>query len=122
MRCELDAAFFHLYGIERDDVDYILDTFPMVRRKDEAAHGEYRTKRVILGIYHELAKAAATGNPNLGPPVEVVGPEGPVSGGSAAAALVSYLALPRAKKSPCSRSLRCTVRSWSRTWPPCFRS
>ena len=25
-----------------------MDTFPIVKRKDEAAHGEYRTKRVIL--------------------------------------------------------------------------
>ena len=34
---ELDAAFFHLYGIERDDVDYIMETFPIVKRKDVAA-------------------------------------------------------------------------------------
>ncbi len=51
LRCELDAAFFHLYGISRDDAAYILDTFPIVRRKDEKKHGEYRTKRVILEIY-----------------------------------------------------------------------
>jgi hypothetical protein len=37
LRCELDAAYFHLYGIAHDDVDYIMDTFPIVRRKDEAA-------------------------------------------------------------------------------------
>ncbi|NDD65550.1 MAG: hypothetical protein EBZ36_16480 [Acidobacteria bacterium] len=61
LRAELDAAFFHLYGIGRDDVDYILDTFPIVRRKDEAAHGEYRTKRAILEIYDALATAMATG-------------------------------------------------------------
>jgi len=48
LRCELDAAHFHLYGIPCDDVDYIMDTFPIVKRKDEAAHSEYRTKRVIL--------------------------------------------------------------------------
>lgn len=63
LRCELDAAFFHLYGIEHDDVGYIMDTFPIVRRKDEAAHGEYRTKRVILEIYNEMAQAARTGAP-----------------------------------------------------------
>ena len=34
MRAELDAAFFHLYGIEREDVDYIMETFPIVKRKD----------------------------------------------------------------------------------------
>ena len=61
LRCELDAAYFHLYGIERDDVDYIMDTFPIVKRKDEAAHGEYRTKRVILEIYDEMAEAVRTG-------------------------------------------------------------
>ncbi|NLX27083.1 MAG: class I SAM-dependent DNA methyltransferase, partial [Lentisphaerae bacterium] len=36
IRCELDAAFFHLYGIDNeDDVDYIMETFPIVKRKDE---------------------------------------------------------------------------------------
>lgn len=71
LRCELDAAFFHLYGLERDDVAYVMDTFPIVRRRDEQAHGEYRTKRVILEIYDELAEAIATGRPyqtRLDPP------------------------------------------------------
>jgi hypothetical protein len=63
LRCELDAAFFHLYGLSRDDTDYVLDTFPIVRRNDEKSHGEYRTKRVILEIYDALAKAAKTGKP-----------------------------------------------------------
>jgi hypothetical protein len=61
LRCELDAAFFHLYGIGRDDADYIMETFPIVKRKDEAAHGEYRTKRVILEIYDQMACAAEAG-------------------------------------------------------------
>ncbi len=74
LRCELDAAFFHLYlGSEqewrdkatpellkyfsapRDAVAYILDTFPIVKRKDEQAHNEYRTRRVILEIYDALS-------------------------------------------------------------------
>lgn len=59
LRCELDAAYFHLYGIARDDVAYIMDTFPIVRRKDEEAYGEYRTKRVILEIYDEMGAAIA---------------------------------------------------------------
>ncbi|MCK9463059.1 MAG: hypothetical protein M0R80_25835, partial [Proteobacteria bacterium] len=63
LRAELDAAFFHLYGIARDDVDYIMETFPIVKRKDEKAHGEYRTKRVILEIYDEMQRAADTGVP-----------------------------------------------------------
>ncbi|MBL8695600.1 MAG: N-6 DNA methylase [Planctomycetes bacterium] len=51
LRCELDAAFFHLYGLSRDEAAYILDTFPIVRRHDESRFGEYRTQRVILEFY-----------------------------------------------------------------------
>jgi hypothetical protein len=61
LRAELDAAFFHLYGIERDDVDYIMDTFPIIKRKDEVVHSEYRTKRLILERYDALGEAAAKG-------------------------------------------------------------
>lgn len=71
LRCELDAAYFHLYGIARDDVAYILDTFPIVKRKDLAAHGEYRTQRVILEIYDAMAEAMHSGVPyptRLDPP------------------------------------------------------
>jgi hypothetical protein len=71
LRCELDAAFFHLYGISREDVVYVMETFPVVKRKDEQQHGEYRTKRVILEIYDALAEAARTGQPyrtRLDPP------------------------------------------------------
>jgi len=59
--CELDAASFPLYGIARDDVDYILETFPIVRRRDEAAYGEYRTRRVILEAYDAMQRAIDTG-------------------------------------------------------------
>ena len=58
MRCELDALYFHLYQISRDDVDYIMETFPIVKRKDEAKHGEYLTKRVILEMYDQMAGLA----------------------------------------------------------------
>jgi hypothetical protein len=61
LRAELDAAFFSLYGLTRDDAGYILDTFNVVRRNDEKACGEYRTKRVILEIYDAMAEATRTG-------------------------------------------------------------
>lgn len=54
VRAELDAYYFHLYGLTRDDVDYVMETFPIVKRKDEAAHGEYRTKQLILVAYDNL--------------------------------------------------------------------
>jgi hypothetical protein len=37
LRAELDAYMFMLYGISRNDLDYIMETFPIVKRKDGAA-------------------------------------------------------------------------------------
>jgi hypothetical protein len=106
LRCELDAAFFHLYlpadargqwiparrdqgnvmdetpeqlaelkkhfPTPRHAVDYIMDTFPIVKRKDEAKYnGDYRTKRTILEIYDAMQAAIHTGKPyqtRLDPP------------------------------------------------------
>jgi len=73
LRCELDACFFHLYlgtpeewareatpelkalfPTARDALAYILDQFPIVRRKDEERYGVYRTKETILKRYDEM--------------------------------------------------------------------
>lgn len=66
-RAELDAAMFHTFGLSRDDVDYVMESFPIVKRKDEAVHGEYRTKRLILEIYDQMAEAIATGTTYVSP-------------------------------------------------------
>ena len=97
LRCELDAAFFHLYlpadgdgdwcparrsngcphdetpeqlaelkrhfPTPRDAVAYIMDTFPIVRRKDEQRHGDYRTKHATLDIYDAMQASLATDEP-----------------------------------------------------------
>ena len=55
LRARLDALYFHLYGLSKDDAAYILDTFPIVCRHDKAAFGHYRTKDMILAYYNALA-------------------------------------------------------------------
>jgi hypothetical protein len=55
----------------REAVAYIMDTFPILRRREEEKHGDYRTKRIILEIYDEMAEAMRTGIPyktRLDPP------------------------------------------------------
>jgi hypothetical protein len=71
LRAELDALMLHLYGVGRVDTLYILDTFPIVKRKDEQQYGgEYRTKRLILERYDAMAAAferhfgSSAGSPN----------------------------------------------------------
>ena len=55
LRARLDALYFHLYGLTRADAAYILDTFPIVRRHDQAAFGHYRTKAMVLAYINALA-------------------------------------------------------------------
>lgn len=54
LRARLDALYFLLYGLSRDDAGYVLDTFPIVWRDDEQAFGFYRTKEMILAYMNAL--------------------------------------------------------------------
>ncbi|WP_254534033.1 Eco57I restriction-modification methylase domain-containing protein [Natrinema gelatinilyticum] len=53
LRAEIDALYSHLYGLKREDLAYILDTFPIVKQKDENEYGDYRTKNLILEYFDE---------------------------------------------------------------------
>ena len=91
IRAELDAVMFHLYGIKRDDVSYIMETFPIVKRKDIQQYGSYKTKETILEIYDAMAECIKNGTsyespldpppgygielPKLPPLVDYVAPE-----------------------------------------------
>lgn len=54
LQSELDAVYAHLYELSKEDMNHILDTFPIIKRKDMEKYGEYRTKRLILEKYEEL--------------------------------------------------------------------
>lgn len=51
----LDALFFQLYGVNRDDAAYILDTFPIVREHDEKAFKRFLTKDLVLAYMNAVA-------------------------------------------------------------------
>ncbi|MFZ1324555.1 MAG: restriction endonuclease [Candidatus Contendobacter sp.] len=51
----LDALFFHLYGLDRNDADYILAQFPIVREQDEKQFGRYLTRDLILAYLNAVA-------------------------------------------------------------------
>ncbi|MEK8170880.1 hypothetical protein NKH77_18975 [Streptomyces sp. M19] len=119
LRAELDAALFLLYGVGRDDAHYVMETFSVVRREDEAAHGTYRTQDLILDIYDRMAEARETGRAYqtvLDPPPG----EGPVTRGEPRSRLRSRsveaappgLGGELSPGGPCERELR-AARSWS---------
>jgi hypothetical protein len=62
LRAELDAAYFHLYGIERDDVEYILGTFTNTgmlpaeqRSAQQSLWSRGSTGEMILEAYERLS-------------------------------------------------------------------
>jgi hypothetical protein len=59
IRAELDAAYFHLYGVEREDVGYVLDSFRAFRNNDPERFA--RTREAILGRYDAMAEAMTSG-------------------------------------------------------------
>jgi hypothetical protein len=60
-RAELDAAYFHLYGLDHGEVEHVMDTFDTLCRREQRDLGEFRTKRLILDRYDALAAATRSG-------------------------------------------------------------
>ncbi len=58
LRAEIEAELAALYGLNRDELEYVLDTFPIVRKDDEQVYGEFRTKALILDRFDELASSS----------------------------------------------------------------
>ena len=55
LRAMIDAYVARgIYGLTRDELGYILDTFPIVRKHDLRRFGDYRTKAMILAAYDDL--------------------------------------------------------------------
>ena len=55
LRARLDALYFHLYGLSREDADYVMSTFTIVRKEDEDEFGSYRTRDLVLGYMNAIA-------------------------------------------------------------------
>lgn len=81
LRCEMDAAFFHLYlgtpeeweeqpaelrelfPTPRHSVEHVMSTFHIVKKHDVKRYGSYRTRDTILQIYDRMEDARTRGRP-----------------------------------------------------------
>ena len=66
LQAELDAIFAHLYGLDTEDLRYILDpedicgkgcineTFRVLKDNEIRQYGEYRTKRLVLEAWNKF--------------------------------------------------------------------
>ncbi|MCE2578209.1 hypothetical protein LDL36_06730 [Komagataeibacter sp. FNDCR1] len=70
LRAELDAWYARAYGLDRRQLEYVLDphdvmgadypsqTFRVLRKNEMATFGEYRTRRLVLAAYDRQEMAA----------------------------------------------------------------
>jgi len=54
LRAELDAAYLHLYGLDRSDAEHVIESFFVLRKSEERQYGEFRTKRLVLAAYDAM--------------------------------------------------------------------
>ncbi len=68
LRSELDAIYAEMYGLDRENLEHILDapepstSFPTLKKKEIKEFGEYRTKTYVLAAFDQLQRGE---NPNL---------------------------------------------------------
>ncbi|MEN0110459.1 MAG: DNA methyltransferase [Planctomycetota bacterium] len=58
LMADLDAAYLHLYGVDRDDAEYLLSTFKGVHDSDPHTPGRVSLAENVLGRYDELEAAS----------------------------------------------------------------
>ncbi len=75
LQAEIDAAVLHLYGLDRNQADWVLDSFTVLRKYEERDHGEFRTRRLVLTAYDAMAEAKTLGTayrtPLSPPPADI---------------------------------------------------
>ena len=60
VKCELDAVHAHMYSLDREDLEWILDaaapsaSFSALKRNELNKYGEYRTQRYVLQAFDHL--------------------------------------------------------------------
>ncbi|MCG7892566.1 MAG: N-6 DNA methylase [Candidatus Thiodiazotropha endolucinida] len=75
LKCELDAYYAKLYGLNREELRYILDpvdimgedypseTFRVLKNREANEFGEYRTKRLVLEAWDRLESGELIAQP-----------------------------------------------------------
>ncbi|TBH10157.1 Eco57I restriction-modification methylase domain-containing protein [Rhizobium leguminosarum] len=61
LQAEIDAAIMHLYGLEKEQAEWILDSFTVLRKYEERDYDGFLTKQLVLAAYDAMTEAKAAG-------------------------------------------------------------
>ncbi|SDR90495.1 hypothetical protein SAMN04515667_0955 [Formosa sp. Hel1_31_208] len=54
LMCKLNAIYFKLYNLSESDIEFIMDQFPLVKRRNIEKYGGYKTLDLIIENFKEL--------------------------------------------------------------------
>jgi hypothetical protein len=61
LQAEIDAAVMHLYGLNHDQAEWILDSFTVIKKYEERYLGEFQTKTLVLSTFDAMKNAIDSG-------------------------------------------------------------
>ena len=61
LQAEIDAGVMHLYELDRQQAEWLLDSFTVLRKYEERDWGKFKTKEVVLEAYEAMGSARRTG-------------------------------------------------------------
>jgi len=53
LKAEIDAFYAHMFKLNRCELEFILESFPLIKKSDVKNYGEYKTKKVILKLFDD---------------------------------------------------------------------
>ncbi len=62
IQAEIDATIMHLFNLDRENVEWILDSFSTLRTNEIAKFNKFHTKQLILEEYDRISNAKKNGN------------------------------------------------------------
>lgn len=67
IHAEINAAVLHLYGLTKEQSEWVLNSFTVLRKYEERDQHEFLTRRLVLAAYDAMAKAKTAGAAYVSP-------------------------------------------------------
>lgn len=67
IQAEIDAAILHLFNLDRQETEWLLDSFSVLRKYELRHSGGFRTRNLVLNYYDAMHQAKESGIPYESP-------------------------------------------------------
>jgi hypothetical protein len=61
IKAEIDAAVMHLFSLDREEAEWVLNSFSVLEKNERREHGQFRTKIEVLSFFDSISEAIKAG-------------------------------------------------------------